>query len=194
MKIDLAYLRQNIDLEKKYVDFHIIRNFLSILRVAEDVGVNFNEPNTDGECRGDCPKCDKQRSFSLNINSTLFNCFDAKCDLKGSGVIDFASKLFATDSQEACHLLACAYGIQPYIAAFSGASLAKLIESEKEESGKTENYYVLRSDFEALEAKHSELRTEFNRLRNIVYTYMLEQEEENIQGYENGEYEHTLTH
>lgn len=194
MKIDIEYLRQKTDLEGKYVDFNTIRGCLTVLTVAEDVGTGFSEPNDDGECRGDCPKCDKQRSFSLNINSNRFNCFNTKCDLKGAGVITFASKLFDKDAKEACHLLACAYGIQPYSTEFNGASLSKLKDLGKKEVEKTKDYFVLRIDYEKLETKHNDLRKEFNQLRNIFYNFMLEQEEENTETYENDEYEHHIMH
>lgn len=188
MKPNIEYLRQKTDLNGKYVDFNTIRGCLTVLTVAEDIGTDLNEPNDEGECRGDCPKCEKPRSFSLNINSNRFNCFSAECDLKGAGVITFASIFFDTeDAKEACHLLACAYGIQPYNAEFSGASLSKLKEVENGETEETNNHFVLRSDYDDLETKHNDLRKEFNRLRNIVYCFMLEQEQGNAENYENGE-------
>lgn len=197
MNLDLEFLRSKIDLEGKYVDFSFIRASLTVLSLAEDVGVKLNEPNEDGECRGDCPKCDKKKSFSLNINKNRFNCFNKTCDLKGGGVIDFASKLFETGAKEASHLLACAYGIQPYTAEFSGAGFTKLKEADsenREARQQTETNFVSRSDYEKLEKKHEHLRKEFNTLRNIVYSYMLEQDEANIESYENGEYGHTVAH
>lgn len=190
----MEFLRKNTDLKGKYVDFNTIRGCLTVLTVAEDVGTKLNEPNEDGECRGDCPKCEKQRSFSLNINSNRFNCFNTECDVKGAGVITFASKLFDTEAKEACHLLACAYGIQPYTAEFSGASLSKLKNPEKREVEERNSHFVLRDDYQVLETKHNELRKEFNRLRNIVYEFMLEQEEYQTDTSENGEYEDYVMH
>ncbi len=48
------------------------------------------------------------------MNTNRFNCFAKNCVLKGGGVIDFFAKLYEVPAKEASHLLACAYGIQPY--------------------------------------------------------------------------------
>ncbi len=194
MKLDLEPLRQKIDLDSKYVDFMTVKGSLMVLTVVEDIGINLNEPNQDGECRGDCPCCEHQKSFSLNINTERFNCFNTDCDMKGAGVITFASKLFETDAKEACHLLACAYGIQPYNAEFVGASLSKLKELEEREDTETNNHFVLRSEYDDLQERHNDLREEFNRFRNMVYEFMLEQDNEQIQSFENGEFEHLVQH
>jgi len=114
VNLDIAELRSKIDLEGKYVDFGTIRTALSVVKTVRDLDVFLSEPNKEGECRGTCPKCGKERSFSLNIN-TRFNCFAKGCTLKGGGVIDFCAKLYEVSAKEASHLLACAYGIQPYM-------------------------------------------------------------------------------
>ena len=112
--LDIADLRSKIDLEGKYVDFSVLRAASTVHKVIIDLDINLCEPNKQGECRGTCPKCGKEKSFSLNINTNRFNCFAKGCTLKGGGVIDFCAKLYEVSAKEASHLIACAYGIQPY--------------------------------------------------------------------------------
>ncbi len=114
VNLDTAELRLNLDLEGKYVDFSLLRTSLTVSKLIEDLQIALSEPSREGECRGKCPKCDKDRSFSLNINTSRFNCFAKGCALKGGGVIDFFARLNEVTAKEASHLLACAYGIPPY--------------------------------------------------------------------------------
>ncbi len=114
VNLDAAELRSEIDVEKKYVDFSLIRSSLTVTGLVVDLNIFLSEPTEEGECRGKCPKCKKDRSFVLNIETNRFNCFAKGCNLKGGGVIDFYSKLVEITAKEASHLLACAYGIQPY--------------------------------------------------------------------------------
>lgn len=113
--MELTELRSKIDMEKLYVDFGLLRNALSVSTVVEDLNVSLSEASREGERRAaECPKCGKARSFALNINTNRFNCFAKGCTLKGGGVIDFFAKLYDVSAKEASHLLAYAYGIQPY--------------------------------------------------------------------------------
>jgi hypothetical protein len=114
VNLDVAQLRPKLDLEGKYVDFSVLRTALSVAAIARDLNITLTEPTKEGECRGNCPKCQKEKSFSLNISTNRFNCFAKGCVLKGGGVIDFFGKLFEVSAKEASHLLACAYGISPY--------------------------------------------------------------------------------
>jgi len=114
IKLDLASLRPQLDLEGKYVDFSLLRTTLTVAKVVGDLDINLSAPSKEGESRGTCPKCGKDRSFALNINTNRFNCFNKGCILKGGGVIDLFAKLYEVPAKEASHLLACVYGIQPY--------------------------------------------------------------------------------
>lgn len=114
MKLDFTLLKSEIYLEGKYVDFGVLRTALTVARVTGDLDVELTAPNEDGECRASCPKCRKERSLALNINTNRFNCFNKGCFLKGGGVIDLVAKLLEVPAKEASHLLALAYGIQPY--------------------------------------------------------------------------------
>lgn len=114
VNLDIAELRPKIDLENLFVDFSSVRTALSVATILKDLKISLSDPTDEGECRGKCPKCGKDRSFSLNINTNRFNCFAKGCPLKGGGVIDFFAKLKEIPAKEASHLLACAYGIQPY--------------------------------------------------------------------------------
>lgn len=174
VNLDIAELRSKIDQENKYVDFSILRTALSVQKIVVDLGVSLSAPNKEGECRGKCPKCEKDRSFALNVNTNRFNCFNKTCVLKGGGVIDFFAKLYQVPAKEASHLIACAYGIQPYTADSGGNRQTKPdVKSDKQKkpaiSAKTENENgsVSRLEFEKLQA-------DFDRFKNVVYAYIIE--------------------
>jgi hypothetical protein len=112
--MEIAELRSRIDMDNLYVEFGVLRAALTLGRIVNDLDVSLSEQNRKGECRAVCPKCGKEKSFSLNVNTNRFNCFAKGCALKGGGVIDFYAKLFEVSAKEASHHLACAYGIQPY--------------------------------------------------------------------------------
>ena len=182
-KLDLAELRSKIDLEGMYVDFAILRSALTVANVARDSGVQLSEPTFDGECRGKCPKCKKEKSFTVNINTNRFNCFGKGCKLKGGGVIDFFSRLNEVSAKDSSHLLACAYGIQPYssepVAEQNGngnrnpnPQLNGKEEGPEQVSAASAPTVknmeaVTRSEFEDLKAK-------VERLSNFMWTYILE--------------------
>jgi hypothetical protein len=132
VNFDIAELRSKIDTEKLFVDFGILRAALSVVKVVRDLDVTLSEPSREGECRGRCPKCQKEKSFSLNINTNRFNCFAKGCTLKGGGVIDFCAKLYEVSAKEASHLVACAYGIQPYNQAVAASESLSGTESVNE--------------------------------------------------------------
>ncbi len=175
VNLDIADLRSKIDLEGKYVDFSVLRTALSVPTVARDLETNLSEPSKDGECRGKCPKCEKDRSFCLNINNNRFNCFAKGCILKGGGVIDFFAKLYEVPAKEASHLLACAYGIQPYIqepVTASAVTTAKPNQQKaKAENPKTERPVKGR---EVSRAEFDELQRKFERLSIIVWSLVCE--------------------
>ena len=171
--MDLGELRSKIDMEGKYVDFSSIRTAVSVLTLTDAVGLNICEPKPDGECRGKCPVCKSERSLALNINTNRFNCFKTGCGFKGGGVIDFTSKLFEVPAKEAGHLIACAYGIQPYTAEDSGAGnengKAKTLPEQSREVEAKPAEFVNRKDYD-------ELRAEFHKFKNFVYEFVLEQD------------------
>jgi hypothetical protein len=114
VNLDVAELRSKLDLDGKYVDFSLLRSTLSVITVVSNLDIYLTEPNKEGECRGRCPKCDKDRSFVVNINTNRFNCFGKGCNLKGGGVIDFFARLYSVSAKQASHLLAYVHGVQPY--------------------------------------------------------------------------------
>lgn len=130
--MELADLRSRIDPDKFYVDFALLRAALPVTTLVTDLQVVMSDPNRDGECRGQCPKCGREKSFSLNTNSSRFNCFNKGCRLKGGGVIDFYAKLFEVTAKEASHLIAYAYGIDPY-----SHEITETAERETEEAAAT---------------------------------------------------------
>ncbi len=179
--LSLNELRLKLDLEGKYVDFNLLRTSLTVEKVVRDLDINLSEANKDGESRAKCPKCGKERSFSLNINTNRFNCFAKGCILKGGGVIDFVAKFFEVPAKEASHLLARLYGIQPYSQeeveavnqtvkppATEAAPVVSQPTKPKQPNEKRE--VVSRVEFEALQSK-------VERLSIIVWSLLFEQGE-----------------
>jgi hypothetical protein len=166
--LDVAELRSKIDLESLYVDFSILRSAVSVSTIAKDLGIELSAPTFEGDCRGTCPKCKKEKSFTLNLNTNRFNCFGKGCKLRGGGAIDFFSKLHEVSAKETSHLLASAYGIQPYS--------SEPVSPQSETTNSTENVVemntkspsrgaVTRGEFEDLKAR-------FERLSNYVWDQM----------------------
>jgi len=175
VNLDVAELRSEIDLEGKYVDFSFLRTALTVAKIVKDLGLEMTEPTKDGECRGKCPKCGKDRSFCLNITTNRFNCFAKGCILKGGGVIDFFAKLYEVPAKEASHLLACAYGIQPYtqkpVNVFATTTARPNGQKAKTEEPPTERPVKGR---EVSRAEFDELERKFERLSVIVWSLVCE--------------------
>jgi len=169
-KLDLAELRLKIDMDGRYVDFAILRSALSVSKVAGDSGVKLSDPTFEGECRGTCPKCKKEKSFTVNINTNRFNCFGKGCNLKGGGAIDFFSKLSEVSAKDASHLLACAYGIQPYS---SDPATEGNEQSTLQKNGNVVEF-VPTNRGEVTRAEFDDLNAGFERLSKIVWTHMLQ--------------------
>jgi hypothetical protein len=169
-KLDMAELRSKIDVDGLYVDYGVLRSVLSVEDVAKDSEVQLSEPTVEGECRGNCPKCKKEKSLALNINTSRFKCFSKGCNLKGGGVIDFFSKVNDVSAKESSHLLACAYGIQPYSPEPAAEHIGKPQSQVKRNAAvppDANRGAVMRDEFEDLKAR-------FDRLSNLVWKYMLE--------------------
>ena len=177
IQLDIKELRSKLDLEGKYVDFSILRAAVTVEKLVRDLDVNLSEPSKEGECRANCPKCKKERSFALNINTNRFNCFTKGCFLKGGGVIDFVGKLYEVSAKEASHLLACAYGIQPYSSepvsesksqkkAISETATAQVEAKQPDQSREA----VSRQEFDDLEKR-------FERLSHVVWSLLFESRE-----------------
>jgi hypothetical protein len=170
VNLDVAYLRPNLELENKYVDFSVLRTALSVATLIKDLQVALSAPNKEGECRGKCPKCEKEKSFSFNINNNRFNCFAKGCVLKGGGVIDFFARLHEIPAKEASHLLACAYGIQPYtqkpVEENESVKSVPVVET-KQPKKEQQSREVSRAEFD-------ELQKRVERLSTIVWTFMFE--------------------
>ena len=174
--MDIGYLRSKIDLEGRYVDFGVLRTTLNISVLAKDLGLKLSEPSYEGECRAKCPKCGKDRSLSVNINTGRFYCFAKGCPFKGGGAIDLFSRLHEISAKEASHLLAFGYGITPYgeNASLEKAEVEIVPESDREETD--ERRVVTSPDDEAWVSKKEfkELESKFNRLSNLFFGHMLE--------------------
>jgi molybdopterin/thiamine biosynthesis adenylyltransferase len=167
--IDVADLRRKIDLDGRYVDFGVVRTALQVSTVAEDSGVHLSDPSYEGELRGKCPLCLKDKSLAINMNTNRFNCFGKGCALRGGGVIDFFTKLYHVTSKDASHMLACAYGIAPYSSEpleEKTKAINPRIGGKGVESMPASKEVVTRSEFDDLKAR-------LDRLSGIVWTHML---------------------
>lgn len=175
VKFDVAELRSKIDVAGKYVDFNSVRTSVTVLSLAELFAQPIGQPSKEGECRANCPKCKKTRCFALNINTNRFNCFNTSCKFKGSGVIDFTQKLFEVAAKEAAHLIACAYGIQPYSSDNSGVSKAdtKEINVESREDPEQITEPINNSDF-VTQAEFNRLKEQVANLSTLVWSLMFE--------------------
>ena len=175
VNLDIAELRSKIDLEGKYVDFSLLRTALTMAKIVRDLDLDMTEPTKEGECRGKCPKCDKDRSFCLNINNNRFNCFAKGCILKGGGVIDFFAKLYEVPAKEASHLLACVYGIQPYTQEPVTAStvIAPKLDQQKAKPEKSQIERPKKSR-EVSRVEFDELQRKFERLSVVVWSLVCE--------------------
>ena len=173
--LDVAELRSKID--DRYVDFAQIRTLLGVSTVAEDSGVKFSDPSYEGEIRGQCPLCGKDKSFCVNLNTNRFNCFGKECRLKGGGVLDFMSKLHRISAREASQLLACAYGLPPY----SGEPIPERNETQNHnpkpairgngvESVPGPEDPITRSEF-------NDLKERFDRLSKLMFKYIMDNDE-----------------
>lgn len=172
-KLDLGVLRPKLDLEGKYVDFGILRTALTVVKIVRDLDINLTEPTREGECRATCPKCRKERSFALNINTNRFNCFAKGCVLKGGGVIDFIAKLWEVPAKEASHLLACAYGIQPYT---SEPVVEAVVQTKKPVAEMPPESIERRERVRETitRAEFDELQDRVERLSHLVWSQMFE--------------------
>lgn len=132
VNLDAAELRPKLDLENKYVDFSLLRSALTVEKLVKDLQINLSAATKENECRAKCPKCQKDRSFCLNVTTNRFNCFAKGCQLKGGGVIDFFARLNEVSAKEASHLLACAYGIAPYNSEVSVAETQPVNQQDDE--------------------------------------------------------------
>lgn len=174
--LNFEAVRPLIDLDGKYVDFGLLRTALTVGKVTADLQVILAPPTAEGETRGTCPKCGKERAFTVNLNTNRFNCFNKGCFLKGGGVIDLVAKLLEVTAKEASHLLACAYGIQPYSppeAEETKVQAAVTFKAENAESPVLANEkgeFVTRQEFAEYQAK-------LERLTTLVWSIMLEKGE-----------------
>lgn len=83
-------------------------------------------------------------------------------------MIDFIAKLWQVPAKEAAHLLACAYGIQPYNQAVTIENQSREIQPEKRKSNMPESREVVRrAEFTKLEGK-------VERLTTLVWSLMFE--------------------
>lgn len=177
-KLDVAELRSKIDMDGLYVDFAVIRTALTVADVARDSGVELSAPSFEGECRGTCPLCGKDKSFTVNINTNRFNCFGKGCNLKGGGVIDFFSKLNKVSSKDSSHLLACAYGIQPYSSGEPvGGSQTTKKPSLAKPPARVEIKQPDRSGEAVNRAEFDALNHRVERLSTIVWSLLFESRE-----------------
>src|SRR5262245_60375462 len=98
-----------------FVDFAHLRRQLPLARVLDQLGLTPRLRGTGPQRRGACPihRGDARgRTFSVNLDEQVFQCFDPKCAAKGD-VIDFWSRVKGMSLREAALDLVATFDLEP---------------------------------------------------------------------------------
>ena len=100
--------------ESSFVDFAHVKEQLSLAQVLDQLGLSARLCGSGPQRRGPCPlhRGDgRGRSFSVNLESNVFQCFDKKCGQKGDA-IDLWAALHGLSLREAGLDLVRTFGLQ----------------------------------------------------------------------------------
>jgi hypothetical protein len=101
--------------EGSYVDFAHVKRQLPLARVLDQLGLTARLRGRGPQRRCACPlhRGDQRgRTFSVNLDEHVFQCFEAKCGKKGD-VIDLWSALHGLTLREAALDLVRTFGLEP---------------------------------------------------------------------------------
>jgi transposase len=101
--------------EGSLVDFAHVKEQLSLAAVLDQLGLSARLRGSGPQRRGPCPlhRGDgRGRSFSVNLESNVFQCFDKQCGQKGD-VIDLWAALHGLSLREAALDLVRTFGLEP---------------------------------------------------------------------------------
>jgi hypothetical protein len=100
--------------ESGLVDFAHVKSQLSLARVLDQLGLSARLRGRGPQRRGPCPlhRGDgRGRTFSVNLEANVFQCFDKSCGRKGD-VIDLWSALHGLSLREAALDLVRTFGLE----------------------------------------------------------------------------------
>jgi CHC2 zinc finger len=101
--------------EGAFIDFGHLKRQLPLTRVLDQVGWSARLKGTGAQRRGACPlhRGDgRGRTFSVNLDDDVFQCFDAQCAKKGD-VIDLWAALHGLSLRAAALDLVQTFGLEP---------------------------------------------------------------------------------
>jgi hypothetical protein len=101
--------------EGLYVDFGHLKQQLSLARVLDQLGLSARLRGHGPQRRGPCPlhRGDARgRTFSVNLDSNVFQCFDKRCGQKGD-VIDLWAAVQGLSLRDAALDLVHTFGLEP---------------------------------------------------------------------------------
>jgi transposase len=101
--------------ESFFVDFAHVKAQLSLTQVLDQLGLMTRLRGSGPQRRGPCPlhRGDgRGRSFSVNLDANVFQCFDKQCGHKGD-VIDLWAALHGLSLREAALDLVRTFGLEP---------------------------------------------------------------------------------
>jgi hypothetical protein len=101
--------------ESSAVDFAHVKGQLSLAQVLDQLGLSARLRGSGSQRRGACPlhRGDgRGRSFSVNLEANVFQCFDKQCGQKGDA-IDLWAALHGLSLREAALDLVRTFGLEP---------------------------------------------------------------------------------
>jgi DNA primase len=101
--------------ESRAVDFAHVKEQLSLTQVLDQLGLSVRLRGSGPQRRGRCPlhRGDgRGRSFSVNLEANVLQCFDKQCGHKGD-VIDLWAALHGLSLREAALDLVRTFGLEP---------------------------------------------------------------------------------
>src|SRR5262245_13095504 len=101
--------------ESTFVDFAHLKRQLSLARVLDQLGLTARLRGNGPQRRGPCPlhRGDARgRTFSVNLDTDVFHCFDQSCGKKGD-VIDLWAAVNGMSVREAALDLVRTFGLEP---------------------------------------------------------------------------------
>jgi transposase len=101
--------------ERAWVDFAHVKAQLSLTQVLDQLGLLMRLRGSGPQRRGPCPlhRGDgRGRSFSVNLEANVFQCFDKQCGQQGD-VIDLWAALHGLSLREAALELVRTFGLEP---------------------------------------------------------------------------------
>jgi DNA primase len=97
------------------MDFTHVKAQLSLSQVLDQLGLLVRQRGSGPQRRGPCPlhRGDgRGRTFSVNLDANVFQCFDKRCGQKGD-VIDLWAALHGLSLREAASDLVRTFGLEP---------------------------------------------------------------------------------